>query len=80
MTIATTIGSTIGNTAAYSKHYVLATGINGRGFIGEVVNSTVTAYALKDAELAQRREEMRRIAAANGSVRKFVRTLPTPTE
>ena len=75
MTIATTIGSTLGNTAAYSKHYVLATGINGTGFISEVVNSAVTAYALKDAELAARREEMRRIAAANGSVRRFTRTL-----
>ena len=79
MTIATTIGSTIGNTAAYSKHYVLATGINGKGFVSEVVSSAVTAYALKDAELAERREEMRRIAAANGSVRKFSRTLPAPT-
>ena len=78
MTIATTIGSTIGNTAAYSKHYVLATGINGKGFVSEVVNSAVTAYALKDAELAERREEMRRIAAANGSVRRFSRTLPAP--
>ena len=78
MTIATTIGSTIGNTAAYSKHYVLATGITGKGFVSEVVSSAVTAYALKDAELAERREEMRRIAAANGSVRKFSRTLPVP--
>ena len=76
MTIATTIGSTIGNTAAYSKHYVLATGINGTSFVSEVVNSAVTAYALKDAELAARREEMRRIAAANGSVRRFTRTIP----
>ena len=80
MTIATTIGSTLGNTAAYSKHYVLATGINGTGFISEVVNSAVTAYALKDAELAARREEMRRIAAANGSVRRFTRTLQAPTQ
>ena len=80
MTIATTIGSTLGNTAAYSKHCVLATGINGTGFISEVVNSAVTAYALKDAELAARREEMRRIAAANGSVRRFTRTLQAPTQ
>ena len=80
MTIATTIGSTLGNTAAYSKHYVLATGINGTSFISEVVNSAVTAYALKDAELAARREEMRRIAAANGSVRRFTRTLQAPTQ
>ena len=83
MPIATTIGSTIGNTAAYSKHYVLATGINGTGFISGVVNSAVTAYALKDAELAARREEMRRIAAANGSVRRFTRptlTVQAPTQ
>ena len=80
MTIATTIGSTLGNTAAYSKHYVLATGINGTSFVSEVVNSAVTAYALKDAELAARREEMRRIAAANGSVRRFTRTLQAPTQ
>ena len=82
MTIATTIGSTIGNTTAYSKHYVLATGINGTSFVSEVVNSAVTAYALKDAELAARREEMRRIAA-NGSVRRFTRptlTVQAPTQ
>ena len=78
MTIAAIIGTNVGKTAAYGKHYVLAAGINGKGFVGEVVNTTLTAYALKDAELAERREEMRRIAATHGSVRRFVR--PTITE
>lgn len=48
--IATTLGTVTGNTAAYSKHYVLASGINGKGFVAEFARATVEAYVSKDAE------------------------------
>lgn len=68
MSIAKTLGSATGNSAAYTKHAVVATGIGGKGFIAEYIAETKAAYLAKDAELAARREEMRAIAAASGAV------------
>ena len=72
MAIATTLGTATGNTAAYGKHYVISSGINGKGFVAEFARATVEAYTRKDAELLARREEMRAIAAS-GSARKLER-------
>ncbi len=63
MSIANFVGSSIGNSAAYAKHGVLATGIGGVGFVKEVAQSAALAYATKDAELAARRDEMRQLAS-----------------
>ena len=63
MSIANSVGSFIGNSAAYTKHGVLATGIGGVGFVKEVAQSAALAYATKDAELAARRDEMRQLAS-----------------
>ena len=63
MSIANFLGSSIGNSAAYTKHAVLATGIGGVGFVREVAQSAALAYATKDAELAARRDEMRQLAS-----------------
>lgn len=63
MTIAKTLASATGNTAAYAKHGVIATGIGGAGFVAEYLAETKAAYLAKDAELAARRDEMRAIAA-----------------
>ena len=68
MSIAKTLASATGASAAYAKHGVLATGIGGKGFIGEYLAETKAAYVAKDAELAARREEMRAIAATSGAV------------
>ena len=73
MTIAKTLASATGNSAAYAKHAVVATGIGGKGFIAEYIAETKAAYARKDAELAARREEMRAIAASSGAVPKLTR-------
>ena len=62
MSIANFTGTFIGNSAAYGKHAVLATGIGGVGFVKEVAQSAALAYAVKDAELAARRDEMRQLA------------------
>ena len=62
MSIANFVGSSIGNSAAYAKHGVLATGIGGIGFVKEAAQAAAVAYATKDAELAERREEMRQLA------------------
>lgn len=62
MSIANSVGSFIGNSAAYTKHGVLTTGIGGVGFVREVAQSAALAYATKDAELAVRRDEMRQLA------------------
>ena len=62
MSIANFTGTFIGNSAAYTKHAVLATGIGGVGFVKEVAQSAALAYATKDAELAARRDEMRQLA------------------
>ena len=63
MSIANFVGSSIGNSAAYTKHAVLATGIGGVGFVKEVVQSAALTYTAKDAELAARRDEMRQLAS-----------------
>ena len=63
MSIANFTGTFIGNSAAYTKHAVLATGIGGVGFVKEVTQSAALAYATKDAELAARRDEMRQLAS-----------------
>lgn len=68
MSIAKTLGSATGNSAAYTKHAVVATGIGGKGFIAEYIAETRAAYIRKDAELLARREEMRAIAADAGAV------------
>lgn len=68
MSIAKTLGSATGTSAAYTKHAVIATGIGGKGFISEYIAETKAAYIRKDAELLERREEMRAIAAASGAV------------
>ena len=68
MSIAKTLGSATGTSAAYTKHGVLATGIGGKGFIAEYIAETKAAYIAKDAELLARREEMRAIAATSGAV------------
>lgn len=73
MSIAKTLGSATGNSAAYTKHAVVATGIGGKGFIAEYIAETKAAYLAKDAELAARREEMRAIAASSGAVPKLTR-------
>ena len=73
MSIANFVGSTIGNSAAYAKHAVVATGIGGKGFIAEYIAETKAAYIAKDAELAARREEMRALAATSGAVPKLTR-------
>lgn len=62
MSIANFVGTFAGNSAAYTKHAVLATGIGGVGFVKEVTQSAALAYATKDAELAARRDEMRQLA------------------
>lgn len=62
MTIATTLGTATGNTAAYAKHATLMTGIGGVNFVTEYIAATHAAYVAKDAELARRREVARQRA------------------
>lgn len=64
MSIANTLGTATGNTAAYGKHYTVSAGINSTGFVAEFVASTIAAYAAKDAELLERRNEMRALRAS----------------
>lgn len=71
MTIASTLGSVTGNTAAYTKHAVLMTGIGGIDAVTEFIVTTRESYALKDAELAQRRQEYKQAAIANGAVKVY---------
>ena len=73
MSIAKTLGGATGTSIAYTKHSVLATGIGGRGFITEYLTESKAAYLAKDAELAERRAEMRSIAATSGAVPKLTR-------
>ena len=73
MSIAKTLGGATGTSIAYTKHSVLATGIGGKGFITEYLAETKAAYLAKDAELAERRAEMRAIAATSGVVPKLTR-------
>ena len=64
MSIAKTLGSVTGSSAAYVKHGVLATGIGATGFVADYIAETKAGYAAKNAELLARRDEMRAIAAA----------------
>ena len=73
MSVAKTLASATGTSAAYAKHATLATGIGGKGFIADYIAETKAAYARKDAELLARREEMRAIAASSGAVPKLTR-------
>ena len=73
MSVAKTLASATGTSAAYAKHATLATGIGGKGFIAEYLSETKAAYLAKDAELAERRAEMRAIAATSGAVPKLTR-------
>ena len=73
MSIAKTLGGATGTSIAYTKHSVLATGIGGKGFITEYLAESKAAYIRKDAELAERRAEMRVIAASSGAVPKLTR-------
>lgn len=73
MSIAKTLGNATGSSAAYAKHGVVATGIGGKGFIADYIAETKAAYIRKDAELAERRAEMRAIAATSGAVPKLTR-------
>ena len=71
MTIATTLGNATGTSAAYAKHGVLMTGIGGVAAVQEYIVATRESYALKDAELAARREEFKQAAVANASVKVY---------
>ena len=73
MSVAKTLASATGTSAAYAKHGVIATGIGGKGFVADFVAETKAAYIRKDAELLARREEMRAIAATSGAVPKLTR-------
>ena len=73
MSVAKTLASATGTSAAYAKHGVIATGIGGKGFVADFVAETKAAYIRKDAELAARREEMRALAANSGAVPKLTR-------
>ena len=73
MSIAKTLASATGTSAAYAKHGVIATSIGGKGFVADFVAETKAAYLAKDAELAARRAEMRAIAASSGAVPKLTR-------
>lgn len=73
MSVAKTLASATGTSAAYAKHGVIATGIGGKGFVADFVAETKAAYIRKDAELAERRAEMRAIAASSGAVPKLTR-------
>ena len=73
MSIAKTLASATGTSAAYAKHGVIATGIGGKGFIADYIAETKAAYIRKDAELAERRAEMRAIAASSGAAPKLTR-------
>ena len=71
MTIATTLGNATGTSAAYAKHGVLMTGIGGVAAVQEYIVATRESYALKDAQLAARREEFRQQAVANAAVKVY---------
>ena len=62
MTIASTLGTATGNTAAYAKHATLMTGIGGVNFVTEYIAATHAAYVAKDEELARRRAAARQRA------------------
>lgn len=55
MSIATTLGSFTGSSAAHAKHVVLASGVHSHNFFDAYVDSTKAAYIAKDSELGARR-------------------------
>lgn len=55
MSIASTIGKSIGTSAAYAKHAAIATGVGSLQFVQDVRTHTADGYAIKDAELNARR-------------------------
>lgn len=59
MSIATSFGKTLGNTGAYAKHAVIASGIGSVNFIAAAREATVEQYRAKDAELQAKRDELR---------------------
>ena len=71
MTITTTLGNATGSSLAYAKHGVLMTGIGGVDAVQNYVAAVKESYALKDAELAARREEFKQAAIANASVKVY---------
>lgn len=78
MSIATTLGSATGNTAAYAKHTVLASGLHSSNFVDAYLDATRTQYAAKDAELAARRAELRAAREAVAEIAVPVRRRQTP--
>lgn len=73
MSIATTIGTGLGYSGAYAKHAALRAVQGSGSFVAEVYASTLTSYAAKDAELAERREQLA-LARQQAAV-----ALPKPT-
>lgn len=71
MAIATTLGNATGSSLAYAKHGVLMTGIGGVDAVQNYVAAVKESYALKDAELAARREEFKQAAIDNASVKVY---------
>ena len=59
MAFANTLGKTLGNTGAYAKHAVIASGIGSVNFVAAAREAAVEQYRAKDAELAARRDELR---------------------
>ncbi len=59
MSFASTLGKSLGNTGAYAKHAVIASGIGSVNFVAAAREATVEQYRIKDAELATRRDELR---------------------
>ena len=49
------IGTLVGKSGAVAKHAVLSTGVYAKSFVADVQ----TSYALKDQELAARRDALR---------------------
>lgn len=59
MSFTTILANTTANTAAYAKHAALSTGLHATKFGREYSAGVSTQYAVKDAELAVRRDELR---------------------
>ncbi len=57
MSVATTIGSSIGKSAAYAKHGTVMTANHSGSFVRDTLSAVSESYRAKDAELAQRRAE-----------------------
>jgi len=55
MSVAKSIGSSIGASAAYAKHSALSVASGSGVFVADVFVGMAQGYAAKDAELAERR-------------------------